>query len=169
MGLHQVWWMVSPQNPLKPVAGMAPFAERLASAERLAAGHHRIIVTDIEAQLNTRYTEDTLHALRTKFARSRFVWLMGADNLHQISRWKGWTEIFHMVPIAVFDRATYSYPALWSTAAQRFRDFRVPQREAAGMFEKRLPAWVYFHTPLHPASSTELREREKGAAATGRR
>ncbi len=161
--LHQVWWMVSPQNPLKTAHDMAPFADRVASAERLASGHSRIAVTDIEVRLNTRYTSDTLRSLLTTFPRSQFIWLMGADNLKQIPEWEKWTSIFQMVPIAVFDRATYSYQALASKAAYRFRHCRVQARNAATIFNRRPPAWVYFHTPLHPASSTELRERANRA------
>ncbi|HSR56040.1 MAG TPA: nicotinate-nucleotide adenylyltransferase [Alphaproteobacteria bacterium] len=167
--LDQVWWMVSPQNPLKPTDDMAPFEERMASAQRLAGTDPRIIATDIEVRLNTRYTTDTLQTLTATFPRAHFVWLMGADNLEQIARWERWTCIFRTVPIAVFDRATYSYRALASKAAHRFRRYRVSARRAPGVVGKRPPAWVYFHTPLHPASSTALRAREKALAGGGRR
>ena len=90
--LDQVWLLVSPGNPLKPAKGMAPLAERLRSASRIADGR-RIVATAIEAQLNTRYTYDTLRALRRRFPRVQFVWLMGADNLVQLPRWQHWTGI----------------------------------------------------------------------------
>src|ERR1700733_917906 len=77
MGLDQIWWLVSPQNPLKPERGMLPLAERLQRARALAR-HPKIIVSAIEAQLGTRYTVDTLRVLRTRFPAARFVWLMGA-------------------------------------------------------------------------------------------
>jgi nicotinate-nucleotide adenylyltransferase len=169
LGLDQVWWMVSPQNPLKSTDDMASFEERMASAQTLAVGDGRITVTDIEVRLHTRYTTDTLRALRAAFPRTRFIWLMGADNLEQIPRWERWTTIFHMVPIAVFDRATYSFKALASKAAHRFRRQRVPSRGAAGTIMKRPPAWVYFHTPRHPASSTALRAQGRTAAGRSRR
>ncbi len=167
--LDQVWWMVSPQNPLKSTDDMAPFAERLSSARRLAAGDPRILATDIEARLNTRYTVDTLRALSTRFPRAHFIWLMGADNLAQIPRWEQWVSIFNMVPIAVFDRATYSYRALASKAAHRFRRDRVPARGAADAVVRQPPVWVYFHTPQHPASATELRAQRRAAADRRRR
>ncbi|MDX1483308.1 MAG: nicotinate-nucleotide adenylyltransferase [Alphaproteobacteria bacterium] len=169
LALDQVWWMVSPQNPLKSTGDMAPFADRMASAQRLAAGDNRIVVTDIETRLNTRYTTDTLRALRTTFPRTHFIWLMGADNLLQIPRWENWATIFEMVPIAVFDRATYSFGALASKAAHRFRRHRLAAREAAAAIMKRPPAWIYFHTPRHPASSTELRARERPGGGGGRK
>ena len=118
LDLDEVWWLVSPQNPLKPVAGMAPFPVRLDQARQIAAGHKRIRVTDLENRLGrSRYTVDTLKALRRRFPRLRFVWLMGGDNLVQIRRWERWAEIFRTVPIAVFDRPSYSAKALAGLAA----------------------------------------------------
>ncbi len=101
--LDEIWWLVSPQNPLKPVAGMASLADRLVGARNVAGMGAHIRVTDLEARLGTRYTADTLAALRRRFPRTRFVWLMGADNLRQISRWDRWERIFALAPIAVFD------------------------------------------------------------------
>ncbi|MBO0712928.1 MAG: nicotinate-nicotinamide nucleotide adenylyltransferase, partial [Acetobacteraceae bacterium] len=92
LALDEIWWLVSPQNPLKPADGMAPFANRLEQARRVAAEHPRIRVTDLENRLGaSRYTADTLQALRRRFPRLRFVWLMGGDNLVQIPRWQRWT------------------------------------------------------------------------------
>jgi len=156
LALDELWWMVSPQNPLKPSDDMAPFAERLAGA-RAVARHPRIRVTDIEARLGSRYTADTLKAIVSRFPRTRFVWIMGADNLRQISDWHNWTLIFRTVPVAVFDRAPYSWGALASHAAQRFRRYRVRTRQAARLALAPPPAWTFFHTPLHPASATAIR------------
>ena len=103
LGLDELWWLVSPRNPMKPARGMASFDERLAGARTVAADP-RIAVSGIERRLGTRYTADTLRALGARFPRIAFVWVMGADNLAQISRWKDWTAIFEAVPIAVFDR-----------------------------------------------------------------
>src|SRR5262245_19769275 len=113
LDLDEVWWVVSPQNPLKSEKGMASFAERMAGAQAMAH-HPRIKVTDIEKWLGTRYTADTMRTLVTRFPSYRFVWLMGADNLAQIASWRDWTRIFHLVPIAVFDRPTYTIKALSS-------------------------------------------------------
>jgi ribosome silencing factor RsfS/YbeB/iojap/nicotinate (nicotinamide) nucleotide adenylyltransferase len=158
LDLHEVWWMVSPQNPLKSVAGMAPFAERLDQAQRVAAGHNRVRVTDIEDRLGgSYYTADTLKRLTRRFPRSRFVWLMGADNLVQMPRWAHWTEIFRTVPIAVFDRPCYTRKALASAPAQRFSDRRLPELGARRLAETKPPAWTFFHIRLDPTSATQLR------------
>jgi nicotinate-nucleotide adenylyltransferase len=166
--LDELWWLVSPQNPLKPTNDMAPFAERLASAHAMAR-HPRIRVSDIESRLHTRYTADTLHALRSRFPQTRFVWIMGADNLAQIPRWERWTEIFNTVPIAVFDRATYSFRALAGKAAQRFARQRIESRNAAALADQKAPAWVYFHARRHPASASSIRARHAKSRAATRR
>jgi nicotinate-nucleotide adenylyltransferase len=124
-----VWLLVSPGNPLKPVAGMAPLAARLASARRIADGR-RIVATAIEADLGTRYTADTLAALRRRFPRARFVWLMGADNLEQLPRWRRWRQIVASMPFAVVPRPTYNHRALASLAAYRLRRSRRAARLA---------------------------------------
>jgi len=159
--LDEIWWLVSPQNPLKPANGMAPLAERLKQA-RAIAGHRRIKVTDIETRLGTRFTADTLAALMHRFPRLQFVWLMGADNLTQISRWDRWTDIFETVPIAVFDRPDYSLAALGARAAQRYARERVAPEKAGELVDLAPPAWTFIRCRLHPASATEIR-RTSGA------
>lgn len=166
LDLDEVWWLVSPQNPLKPVAGMASFAERMASASAMAH-HPRIRVTDAESKLGTRFTADTLKKLVTRFPSCRFVWLMGADNLAQIASWRDWTRIFHLAPIAVFDRPTYTIKALTALAARRFRGSR--RREAAlkTLALQPAPAWAFVHHRLNPISATAIRA-ERARKPAGR-
>jgi nicotinate-nucleotide adenylyltransferase len=156
LALDMVWWMVSPQNPLKPENGMAPLEERMAAAAELVHDR-RIIVTDIEKRLGTRYTINTLTALTASFPEKRFVWIMGADNLLQFPRWKDWRRLFSTVPIAVFDRAPYSTEALAGHAASVFASSRYANRNAHRLADCTPPAWAFFHTPLHPASASDIR------------
>jgi nicotinate-nucleotide adenylyltransferase len=157
LALDEIWWLVSPQNPLKPAHGMAPFADRLAAAQAVAR-HPRIKITDIEARLGSHFTVQTLTALRSRFPASRFVWLMGADNLRQISQWHDWTQIFALAPIAVFDRPAYSLGALGGLAAQRFARWRVEPSRARHLVEMIPPAWVFFATRLDSLSATAIRQ-----------
>ena len=156
LGLDEIWWLVAPQNPLKPTRGMAPLQERLAQA-RSEARHPRIRVTDIEIRLGTRFTADTLAKLVGRYRSCRFVWLMGADNLSQIDRWKDWQQIFHLLPIAIFDRPTYTYSALAAKAARRF--VRERKRESASHLLALAPppAWMFVHHRLNPISATAIR------------
>jgi ribosome silencing factor RsfS/YbeB/iojap/nicotinate (nicotinamide) nucleotide adenylyltransferase len=147
---------------------MAPFATRLDQARQVAAGYRRMRVTDLENRLDSsRYTVDTLKTLRRRFPKMRFVWLMGADNLVQLRHWERWTEIFQTVPIAVFDRPSYSLKALDGLAAKRFAQRRVPVRAARGLAEMKPPAWAFLHTRLDPNSATRIRfERKQDLSRT---
>jgi nicotinate-nucleotide adenylyltransferase len=154
--LDQVWLLVSPGNPLKPADGMAPLAERLASARTIAEGR-RIIATAIEASLGTRYTMGTLAKLRRRFPRTKFVWMMGADNLEQLPRWNRWLGIAAGSPFAVLPRPTYNHRALAGQAAQRLRPARRASHLAPALAGMAAPAWVFLPTPQHPASATAIR------------
>ena len=164
LGLDEVWWLVSPQNPLKPAAGMAPSAERLRQAEAVAAADRRIRVSDIEARLGSTYTADTIRALRRRFPRARFVWLMGGDNLLQFPYWRRWQAIFRAVPIAVFARPGSSQKALAGIAAHRFAKARLPVAAARRLAATPPPAWVFFPTRLDPRSSTRIRAERSSHA-----
>ena len=163
LGLDAVWWLVSPQNPLKPESGMAPLADRLARA-RAVARHPRIRPTDIETRLGTRYTVDTVRALRRRWPHIRFVWLIGADNLLQLPRWHRWDMLFRLVPIAVFARHPYSLRALSGSAARRFATSRLPERVVRTLAGREPPAWAFLHIRVHPASATAIREARGKAA-----
>jgi nicotinate-nucleotide adenylyltransferase len=160
LALDQVWWLVSPQNPLKSARGMAGFHRRLAMA-RASARHPRIVVTDLESRLGTRYTFDTLAALKRYYPHTRFVWLMGADNLGQIHRWQRWRGIFQTAPVAVFDRPPYRLRTLSSPAASAFARARLPQQKSRSLALRDPPAWVFMASRLEPLSSTELRMKAR--------
>ena len=159
--LDEVWWLVSPQNPLKSRAGMQPFEQRVSAAERIAK-HPRIRVTAIEQRLGTTYTAESLKRLSARYPGTRFVWLMGADNLIQIPRWRHWPTVFEQVPVAVFDRPTYSYRALAGEAACRFAYARLGEIKAAALAGQTPPAWIFFWGARDPSSATALREKSGG-------
>ncbi|MEK9723907.1 MAG: nicotinate-nucleotide adenylyltransferase [Rhodospirillaceae bacterium] len=168
LDLDEIWWLVSPQNPLKAADGMAALTDRVDAATRVADGHP-IVVTDVEADMGTRFTADTLVALQARYPGARFVWLMGADNLCQVHKWRDWSRIFHTVPVAVFARPTYSLRAEQSKAARRFARYRVKPYRAAGLATRRAPAWVLFKRPHNPVSATKIRESRSAPAAAGTR
>jgi nicotinate-nucleotide adenylyltransferase len=157
LDLDEVWWLVSPQNPLKPSAGMAPFAQRLEQAGAVVAADRRIRVTGVEAEFRSTYTADTLTSLRRRVPHARFVWIMGEDNLVQLPRWQRWPDIFGGVPVAVFARPGGSLRALAGMPAQRFAHARLSPGTARRLAEMPPPAWVFFHTRLDPRSATQIR------------
>ena len=164
--LDQVWWLVTPQNPLKSSEGMAPFEDRLAKARDVVT-NTRIVISDFEAQAGTQYTTDSLDLLLKAHPRTRFVWLMGADNLLEAHRWHRWTSIFNTVPIAVLARPTYSLKALASKAAHRFAGSRVAESRARTLVDMKPPAWVYLNIRLHDASATRIRAQQDAETPGG--
>jgi len=158
--LDQVWWLVSPQNPLKPTKGMAPIAERVASAQKVVR-NPQIHITTLETKLNTRYTADTLAALKRRYPNIRFVWIMGADNLAGFHRWKDWQAIFMSCRIAIFHRPSYALRALSSPAAQRFKRAKLPDRKAGALKRKSPPSWVFLPIRGMAISATEIRKQMK--------
>ncbi len=159
--LDQVWLLVSPGNPLKPRDGMAPLEQRLASARRIADGR-RIVASAIEATLGTRYTVDTLRLLIRRFPNACFVWIMGADILEQLPKWRRWRDIVHDLAFAVLPRPSYTHRALASQAARRMRSLRRPPRQAS-MLAGHAPAWVFLPVRQNAVSATALRAAGKGA------
>ena len=157
--LDETWWLVSPGNPLKPAAGMAPLAARIGSA-RIAARGAPIRVTAIEARLGTRYTIDTIRQLQRLYPDRRFIWLMGADNLAQLHRWRDWRGIARSVPIAVVTRPGYAGAALTAPAMGWLRRFVRPAADAAQWTEWRLPSIVMLELPPDPRSATAIRTAE---------
>ncbi|MFO7477305.1 MAG: nicotinate-nucleotide adenylyltransferase [Methyloceanibacter sp.] len=157
LGLDRVWWVVTPQNPLKTATRPASLEARVAGAKRMA-NHPRIAVTGFSA--GSRYTIDLLTALKRRFPGVNFVWLMGADNLAQLHRWRSWEEIFALVPIAVVDRPGFRLKARAGRAAQRFSAYMVDDSDAAGLARLIPPAWTMLTHRLSALSSTALRAKK---------
>ncbi|HQT38953.1 MAG TPA: nicotinate-nucleotide adenylyltransferase [Acidocella sp.] len=156
--LDQLWLMVSPGNPLKPAQGMAPFAERLASAQKIADGR-RIIATAIEQKLGTIYTADTMAALKKRFPRTKFIWLMGADNLAQLPEWGRWQQIVHAMPMLILPRPGQTRPALAGQAVKRLAHHRLPARSGLCLAATKAPAWILLPVKENSTSATALRAR----------
>ena len=155
--LEEVWWLVSPGNPLKDPADMAPLPARLSSARRMARSAP-IRASAIETRLGTRYTVDTLRALVRRYPRRRFIWLMGADNLAQFHRWRDWRTIASLVPIAVIARPGYDAAALAAPAMGWLRRFVRPASQRKHWTKWRLPALVLLRFRPDPSSATLLRQ-----------
>ncbi|WP_421851550.1 nicotinate-nucleotide adenylyltransferase [Novosphingobium sp.] len=156
LGLDEVWWLVSPGNVLKPVAGMAPIEARFASARKAARGAP-IRVTTVEVELRTRYTVDTLRKLKRRYPRRRFVWLMGTDNLAQFHRWWGWRRIAREMPIAVIARPGYDAKAMASPAMAWLRRWRRRHSQDFIGAKRSAPALIILRFDPDVRSATAIR------------
>ena len=154
-GLDRVWWLVSPGNPLKS-HGPEPLARRMERA-RDVMRHPRVEITDIEAQLHTRYTAQTVAHLSRLYPRTRFVWLMGADNMAQFHRWQNWRQIMQTVPIGVLARPGQRISARMSKAAALYDAHRIPGRYSQQLGQTPAPAWCFVNVPMLDVSSSAIR------------
>jgi len=156
LGLDEVWWLVSPGNPLKPAKGMAPYAARLGSA-RAQARRSRIRVSQFEARAGTRFTVDTLSLIVRRWPNRRFIWLMGEDTLPEFHRWKAWRKLAAIVPIAVLSRPGYEDEARAARAMGWLRRFVRPSAMAVEWTNWSAPAITFLRLPPDPTSATRLR------------
>ncbi len=156
LGLDQLWWLVTPGNPLKSGNGLAPLHERLALSEAFAHDP-RIHVSALEKKLGTAYTARTIRHIVRRNTGVNFVWIMGADNLGDFHRWQEWRSIARTVPLAVIDRPGSTLTFLSSKAARALDKARVAEKNARALARMKPPAWTFIHGPRSHVSSTALR------------
>jgi nicotinate-nucleotide adenylyltransferase len=159
LALDQIWWLVTPGNPLKQAAALPPLQERTRRAAELAA-HPAIVISAAETALRTRYTADLIRILKLRAPTTRFVWIMGGDNLSQFHRWDRWRDIAKAVPVAVVNRPGHLAAPLSAVAAQALRAARIDEGDAPLLASLEPPAWTHLTGPRTTISSTELRAAE---------
>ncbi|MDZ7822885.1 MAG: nicotinate-nucleotide adenylyltransferase [Ahrensia sp.] len=158
LGLDQLWWMVTPGNPLKDISALPSLAKRIFLSE--AINHDpRIKVTGFEASYAVRYTAQTLNIIRRSNPGVNFIWIMGADNLASFHKWQNWRQIAKTFPIAVIDRPGSTLSYLSSMMAKTFDYARVDESDATALGSLKAPAWTFIHGPRSPLSSTAIRNQ----------
>lgn len=167
LGLDQVWWLVTPGNPLKSRDGLPDVAERLALTRSMAR-HPRFHVTGFEADIGARYSQQTIAYLQKRFPRVHFVWIIGGDSLTSLHRWRNWRQLMRHVPVAVIDRPGDTLGATAAPAARLFATARVPEAQARSLALRRAPAWTLLHGPRSTLSSTALRQAGTAQTDTGK-
>lgn len=163
--LDEVWWLVSPQNPLKNSTGMAAHQLRLAASRQLAGWHPWLKVPDIETGphrsghlVRPAYTADLLENLRKMRPRSRFVWIMGADNLVQFHRWFQPRRIARLADILVLNRPGFTAAALAGRGPACLGQRTIPARLGRGGKNR----WAFIHASRNPLSASALRAGGQG-------
>ena len=160
LGLDEIWWMVTPGNPLKKNGSLPPLIERMHAAARIAT-HPRIAVSGAEALFRTRYTADLIQILKARDPTTRYVWIMGSDSLTDFHRWEDWRRLAASVPIAVVNRPRSLTAALSARAAHGIGRYRIDADDAATLADREPPAWVFLVGPRISASSTAIRSRKR--------
>lgn len=156
--LDRILWLVSPQNPLKSKSELADYQSRLKMAKAITRNHPQIIVSDLESVIESDYSLETIRYMLSHYPRSRFVWLMGADNLQHMHRWHRWQEITQLIPMAIFDRAPFSHAALRAPAALTYQKQRLKPSALPKLAQTLPPAWSYVFMQRHGESATNLRK-----------
>ena len=159
LGLDQIWWIMSPRNPLKKYDFLYDFEERVFSAKKII-NTANISISKLELNAQIQYTIGTLEYLKTRYNRSKFAWIMGADNLNQFHLWREWEKIVRLIPIAIIDRPSSSLNVTSSVFANKYREYRVDEADSNQLIYYKKPAWVFIHTKLNYQSSSQLRNSE---------
>jgi nicotinate-nucleotide adenylyltransferase len=154
--LDQLWWIVTPGNPLKSLKELTPLKDRLAACERFAEDP-RVKVTAFEAAHHIRYTADTLALVKRRNPDVNFVWLMGADGLKNFHLWQRWQKIALTFPIAVIDRPGSTLSYMSSLVAKTFDYARMDENDAPRLARMKAPAWTFIHGPRSSLSSSAIR------------
>ncbi len=154
--LDEIWWLVSPRNPLKSQRGLSNLDQRIAHAKNLPLPGF-IHVTSLESAIGARFSIETVQFLQKRFAETNFVWLIGADNLVILHRWHAWRKLVSKIPFAVIDRPGAGLKAAASPAAQYLSRFRLDESDASALATANSPAWTIIHGPLSSQSSTAIR------------
>lgn len=158
LGLDQVWWLVAPQNPLKSEDSLAPLKTRLAGADKISK-EKNILVMDLEGPLGFEFTVDTLGFLKAQYPQTHFIWLMGADCLGELHKWKSWEKIMASIPLGVFSRPGYEAAALGGKAATHYKKYRVMEEKFKSLVVTEPPAWGYIGIEGQDISGTRLRAK----------
>ena len=157
LGLDEIWWLVTPQNPLKKSS--KPLEERVKFAKNLVK-NNKIRIEAIEKKYQSNYTLHTLQNIIKQYSGTKFIWLMGADNLAEINKWYKWKSIFNIMPIAVFDRGYYSYTVFNSIAGKHYFSNLHKTKNSKSIFNTSPPIWTFLHINKNPLSSSKLRNKK---------
>ena len=162
LGLDQIWWLVSPQNPLKSSHGMAPHKKRLTDARKIATPYPFLRVIEPESHLPSNYTYNTLKYILKTMPLSRLIWVMGADNLDHFARWYRYRDMIRLLPIAVVDRPSYSLKAIAIGRQLLGQRTKVKKMRYAILTKTvNLPSWCFLAGQLNAGSATEIRQRKQ--------
>jgi nicotinate-nucleotide adenylyltransferase len=154
--LKQLWFVISPHNPLKKKATLLPDRDRLELVELALGDDNRFVACDIEFRMpKPSYTIDTLTYLTEKYPSKEFILIMGADGLPTFHKWKNYEQI-----VARFHRFVYPRPIKERIDPSEYENItfleEAPQMEISSSFIRKaiiegkdvrhfLPPGVYDH------------------------
>ena len=156
--LSKVWWLVCPENPIKSVTP-SDLNSRFFASKKIMK-HPSVVITDLERKFKTKYTFQTLIKLKKLYPSTKFVWLMGADNLINFHHWKNCDWIMKNIPVGVLARPEEQIKAGLSRTAIKFGNYRLPKEKSIILSNYIPPVWTLSTGPMRNISSTEIRKKE---------
>lgn len=159
--LDEIWWMITPQNPLKNERDTKDYKTRLTFAKSLTQNHPFIKISDYENELISTYTIDTISTLTNTLPNHKFIWVCGADSFISLPKWKDWENIMKKIPFFIASRPSYHEKTLQSLPARKFIKYAQPQEKFRTLIHKGGKYWGYDDTLCCPASSTKIRQIQK--------
>ena len=154
LNLQEIWWVVTYRNPLKIKSNS--YDKRLKQVKSFMR-LRKIKILEIRKDKNT-YAIDTILYIKKKFKNKNFIWLMGTDNLQDLDKWKEWKKIFYNIPIAIFDRPSYSLNITKSKALFFFRKARIKNILLANSQTILPPSWTFVSGLKNHLSSSLIRK-----------
>lgn len=154
--LHQIWWLVTPQNPFKTKAGLADTATRVLSAQasmQTCQHKNRMTISRLEESLPSRRTADTIRLIHRACPRLRLYWVMGADNMAAFHLWHDIRHLTRHLATVVINRPGFAAPAVTSPMANRLKRIR-PSRLRR---HHRKNTWCFIQWRVSPLSATAIR------------
>lgn len=155
--LDYVWWLVSPQNPLKKSQTHDSFVKRYNNA-KIYCDNDKIIVSDIEKDLGSIYTYDTVLQLKTIFKYIDFLWIMGADILGELHKWHNWQGLCDNIHLASFARDQYNLENLDKKVYDYLNKFNINNINAKAIFQYKLPCMIFVPSKKISISSSQIRK-----------
>ncbi len=157
LDINEVWWIVTTNNPLKK--NRINYKKRLKKVKSFLTNQN-IKVLEIEDLSKNIYTVDLLEYLFKKFPHKKFIWLMGADSLVNFHLWRDWKKIFYNIPIAIFDRPSYSLFISKSKAISYFKEDRINSKLSKNLKYMKTPKWSFITGLTHLQSSSKIRQKK---------
>ena len=161
LDISEVWWVVTTTNPLKK--NRLNYKKRLTKVKKFLTNQH-IKVFEIQDLSKNIYTIDVLEYLFKKFPQKKFIWLMGADTLSDFHLWRDWKKIFYNIPIAIFDRPSYSLNISKTKTILHFKEDRINSKLSKDLKFMKPPKWLFVTGLTNPQSSTKIRQKKVESA-----
>ncbi len=155
--LDEIWWVITPLNPLKKKTDLASVKNRVLNAKKIQKPDF-IKVKLFEKQNEQNYSIDLIRNIKEKNNSDRFIWLMGADNLVNFARWKSYQDIIKEINIAVFPRENYLEKE--NILNRDYNNYFLESKFASLLKDKNPPYWTIIKMDKIDISATEIRNKK---------